>query len=89
MRFCCLHVAFSFDNTKVQAALPHVFIGNEKVLHVFVMQQIAPQLNMNDRFWQRQSDWVDGGAHNDVLRLIKPSSGISHSDSSHHYRGTP
>ena len=64
------HVAFICDNTQVQAALPHVFIGNEKALPSYVLQRIAPRLHTNVRLWRRKSAWVDGDALKDILRLL-------------------
>ena len=69
-RACLTHVAFICDNTQVQAALPHVFIGNETVVPLYVLQRTAPHLHTNVRLWRRKSAWVDGDALKDIVRLL-------------------
>ena len=68
---CFTHVACICDNTEVQAALPHFFIGNWHVLPMYVQQRAQPLLHENVTLWRHKSAWCTASVMKEVLKLIK------------------
>ena len=64
------HIAFLCGNTEAQAALPQVFIRNEHVLPVHVLNHVSPRLHKNVKLWRRKSSWADGAVLQEVLTLL-------------------
>ena len=79
-RACMTHVAFVCDNPSIQVHLPHVIIGNEAVLPLYIQREIEPQPFSNVYLVRRKSAWVDAGYMAVIIKLLgailKPFLGI-------------
>lgn len=69
-RSCLTHVAFLCDNPEIQPYLPHVIIGNEGVLPVYIQKEMAPKLFRNVFLVRRKSAWVDGSYMALIITLL-------------------
>jgi len=67
-RSCVTHVACLCDVPEIQAVLPHFFIGNERVLPVYVQRLVTPALANNVFLLRRKSAWVNGEV---MLMIVK------------------
>ena len=69
-RACLTHVAFVCDNPSIQVHLPHVIIGNEAVLPLYIQRELEPQLFSNVYLVRRKSAWVDAGYMVVIIKLL-------------------
>ena len=69
-RACLTHVAFVCDSPSIQVHLPHVIIGNDAVLPLYIQREIEPQLFSNVYLVRRKSAWVDAGYMAVIIALL-------------------
>ena len=69
-RGCVTHVAVICDRPEIQTHLPHVLIGNESILPVYIQREIEPRLLRNVFLVRRKSAWVDTAYMVKIIELL-------------------
>ena len=69
-RGCLSHVAFVCDQPEIQPHLPHVIIGNECVLPLYIQREMETQLSSNVFLVRRKSAWVDAHYMAAIIKLL-------------------
>ena len=69
-RGCLSHIAFVCDRPEIQPHLPHIIIGNEAVLPLYIQREIQPQLFRNVFLVRRKSAWVDKDYMAVIIKLL-------------------
>ena len=69
-RTCLTHVALVCDQPEIQPHLPHVIVGNEAVLPLYIQRAVEPQLFRNVFLVRRKSAWIDAGYMVVIIKLL-------------------